>query len=61
MHGLDEDRADVIAFLKRTLQKKVDENAELMNRILALEQVSFSDEKAGKKYILNGFFIAKSA
>ena len=39
MHELDEDRADVIAFLKRTLQKKVDENAELMNRILALEQV----------------------
>nr|XP_018903465.1 PREDICTED: cilia- and flagella-associated protein 157 isoform X2 [Bemisia tabaci] len=44
MHGLDEDRADVIAFLKRTLQKKVDENAELMNRILALEQAREAEQ-----------------
>lgn len=36
---LDEDRADVIAYLKQVLKLKIDEIADLLDKVNALQQV----------------------
>lgn len=43
---LDEDRADVITYLKKNLQLKTDEGDELQERVLGLEQARETETKA---------------
>lgn len=48
MNQLEDDRADVIAHLKRTLQQKVEEARELGERLLAMEELRKEEQTAFK-------------
>ncbi|XP_017877279.1 golgin subfamily A member 4 [Ceratina calcarata] len=46
---LEEDRADIIAYLKRTLEEKIEESRELSERLTALEELRKEELAAYKK------------
>ncbi|KAK0182756.1 hypothetical protein PV327_000857 [Microctonus hyperodae] len=48
LNQLEDDRADVIAHLKRTLQQKVEEARELGERLLAMEELRKEEQTAFK-------------
>uniref|UniRef100_A0A1B6M0D5 Cilia- and flagella-associated protein 157 n=1 Tax=Graphocephala atropunctata TaxID=36148 RepID=A0A1B6M0D5_9HEMI len=51
LQKLDEDRADIIAYLRRTLQAKADEIADLQERLVALQQTREAEKTAFQEKI----------
>lgn len=51
--SLREDKADIIAYLKRTLQQRTDQIAELQARLEGLQQVHLSDAEKAREKLAN--------